>query len=186
MIKKTLCTTAMITVALVAALATVNVNTKASINTQQYIPSRSTEDVKYIIPVVEGKKVQPKVTPEVELMARLIHGEAGCEPFSGKVAVATVVMNRLDTKYMKAKSLKEVIYQHGQFDCVSNKASMFHREKPTKDDYMAAHIVINEGYRAFDKDVLYFYNPKISTDRGFINSVSKVSKIGRHVFAKNN
>lgn len=58
-----------------------------------------------------------------ELLARIIKCEAGGEGDNGMRAVASVVMNRVnvsDGEYQRIGqgSLRRVIYQEGQFDCV--------------------------------------------------------------------
>ncbi len=59
-----------------------------------------------------------------ELLARIIKCEAGGEGEDGMRAVASVVMNRVhvpDGEYQRVGqgSLRRVIYQPGQFDCVA-------------------------------------------------------------------
>lgn len=58
-----------------------------------------------------------------ELLARIIMCEAGGEGDDGMRAVATVVMNRVhvsDGEYLRVGqgSLRNIIYQPGQFDCI--------------------------------------------------------------------
>ncbi|RBN36035.1 peptidoglycan-binding protein, partial [Priestia megaterium] len=49
-----------------------------------------------------------------ELLARLVQAEAKGEPYAGKVAVATVVLNRVDSDSFP-NSIHDVIYQGTQF-----------------------------------------------------------------------
>lgn len=49
-----------------------------------------------------------------ELLAALIFCEAGNQPYKGQVAVGAVVLNRIKSKTYP-DSMKEVIYQRGQF-----------------------------------------------------------------------
>ena len=58
---------------------------------------------------------------DLELFARLIKCEAGGEGDDGMKAVACVVMNRVNVsygEYGRYDSIRQVIYQQGQFDCV--------------------------------------------------------------------
>lgn len=58
---------------------------------------------------------------ELELFARIIKCEAGGEGDDGMKAVACVVMNRVNItygEYSRLGSIRAVIYQQGQFDCV--------------------------------------------------------------------
>ncbi len=59
---------------------------------------------------------------EIDLLARLVHAEAGGEPFQGKVGVAATVLNRVRDAYYP-DTIREVIYQqdHGfQYCTVRN------------------------------------------------------------------
>lgn len=59
--------------------------------------------------------------PRVDLLARLIHAEARGESFTGQVAVAAVVMNRVrDPRW--PNTVREVIHQRGQFAPLSRGA----------------------------------------------------------------
>ena len=58
---------------------------------------------------------------EMELLARTIQCEAGGEGETGMKAVACVVMNRVEVtygEYGRLDTIRTVIYQQGQFDCV--------------------------------------------------------------------
>lgn len=56
---------------------------------------------------------------DLEILARIVQCEAGGEGEQGK-AVACVVMNRVHVdygEYGRLATIREVIYQTGQFDC---------------------------------------------------------------------
>ena len=60
-----------------------------------------------------------------ELLARVIKCEAGGEGENGMKAVASVIMNRVNVSYgeylrLNQGDLRKVIFQRGQFDCVSS------------------------------------------------------------------
>ena len=59
---------------------------------------------------------------DLELLARIIRCEAGGEGEEGMKAVASVVMNRVHVTYGEYgrldSTVRAVIYQPGQFDCV--------------------------------------------------------------------
>ena len=60
---------------------------------------------------------------DLELFARIIRCEAGGEGDNGMKAVACVIMNRVNVTYGEYArigngSIRDVIYQRGQFDCV--------------------------------------------------------------------
>ena len=59
-----------------------------------------------------------------ELVARLIQYEAGGEGDNGMKAVATVILNRVNTpvgeysRVSQGGNLRNIVFQEGQFDCV--------------------------------------------------------------------
>lgn len=55
-----------------------------------------------------------KKSAEVKLLAALIYCEAGNQPYKGKVAVGSVVMNRINSSRYP-NTMEGVIYQRGQF-----------------------------------------------------------------------
>ena len=58
---------------------------------------------------------------EFFLLCQLVAAEAENQPFEGKRAVAAVVLNRVDYGWPFEDSIEEVIFQEGQFSCVSDK-----------------------------------------------------------------
>jgi N-acetylmuramoyl-L-alanine amidase len=114
---------------------------------------------------------------EQDLLARLVHAEAKGETFEGKVAVAEVVLNRVD-HHQFPNSIEEVITQEGQFQPIDNGAIL---ESAGKLDKKAVQVAL-----AFEDPVdgaLFFYNPDIADNHWQKNrEVTKV--IGNHQFAK--
>ncbi len=58
-----------------------------------------------------------KELDEVKLMALCIYGEARGEPFCGKIAVASVILNRVKKDGWFGSTVKEVILKPKQFSC---------------------------------------------------------------------
>ena len=115
----------------------------------------------------------------VELLARLINGEARGEPYKGQVAVGAVVMNRVKSSEFP-DTISGVIYQKGQFSCVTdgqiNKAI---DENSTV--YKAAREALNGADPT--NGCLFFYNPKTSKSK-WIFTRPVVTTIGKHRFTK--
>jgi len=94
----------------------------------------------------------------VELMARLIWGEARGESLEGQVAVGCVVMNRVKGKPRYGKTVHGVILKHKQFSCFNEDNPNFtHMLNGPGDDPMLNKLfVVSEmvilGYA---KDVTY-------------------------------
>lgn len=122
--------------------------------------------------------VANKATPqEVELLARAVYSEARGEPFMGQVAVAAVILNRVQSPDFP-NTIAGVIYQpwaitavqDGQFWLTPNQAAYTAAEQALQgvDPTMGA---------------LYYYNPITATNQ-WIRSRQILTGIGNHVFAK--
>lgn len=113
---------------------------------------------------------------EKDLLARLVRAEAQGEPYAGKVAVAEVVLNRVDHPAFP-DTIQDVIYQEGQFSPVVsgeiNKPADTESKKAVEEALTSGR---NNG-------ALYFYNPKTATSR-WLDSRPTVEVIGNHVFKK--
>lgn len=128
--------------------------------------------------VIEDAPVETKITNDSEyLLAQIIYAEAKGEPYEGMVAVANVVLNRVESNNFPG-TIKNVVYQKGQFQPVSNGSINNH---PSDEAIRAAKEAMK--YRNMSKDILYFYNPKIATSQ-WIFTRPVVSTVGNHAFAK--
>lgn len=140
----------------------------------------------YRIPNYRFPKHKTKIKPpssinqkDFELLARVVTAEAGDEPYEGQVAVAAVVLNRVNSGEFP-NTIRGVIYQNNQFKCVPKLPDT----TPTDSSYQA----ISDALRGEDPShgALYYYNPKISSPEGlawFQTAKLKVTaQIGHHVF----
>lgn len=113
-----------------------------------------------------------------ELLARLINGEARGEEYQGQVAVGAVVLNRVKSPKFP-NTISGVIYQKGQFSCVTD--GQF--DKPIAKDstvYKAAKEALSGADPS--NGALYFYNPKTAKSK-WLFSLKTVKVIGSHRFA---
>lgn len=118
---------------------------------------------------------------EKDLMARLVTAEANGEPYPGKVAVAKVVLNRVNAKGFP-NTITDVIYERikdGYAFTPVTKGRI--NQTATNEARMAVEEALST--KGTNSEWLYFYNPKISTDK-WITSRKTVAVIGNHVFAK--
>jgi N-acetylmuramoyl-L-alanine amidase len=113
---------------------------------------------------------------EKKLLARLVHAEAEGEPFEGKVAVADVVLNRVEHEQFP-DSIKEVIYQRNAFEPVQNGSI---NEPPNQEAIKAVEKALVDQEK--NQKLLYFYNPDTATSE-WIFSRQVVKQIGNHSFA---
>ncbi|MGF7032600.1 cell wall hydrolase [Paenibacillus mucilaginosus] len=123
------------------------------------------------------KKVTKDSGNTLEQMARIIHAEARGETYLGQVAVGAVVMNRVHHS-MFPGSIREVIFQDGQFDAVADGQ---YNLKPNASAYRAAREALNGSDPT--KGSLFYYNPKIATSE-WSKARPRVVKIGNHVFTR--
>lgn len=112
-----------------------------------------------------------------DLLARCVYAEARGEPYTGQVAVAAVVLNRVDSASFP-NSVSGVIYQPGAFTCVSDGQINY---SPNADAYSAADDALN-GWDPTN-GCLYYYNPATATSK-WIWSLKVEITIGRHSFAR--
>lgn len=113
----------------------------------------------------------------VNLLARLIHGEARGEPYTGQVAVGAVVMNRVKSSSFP-NSISGVIYQLGAFDAVSDGQINLTPDATAK---KAAQDAINGWDPTYG--AIYYFNPSTATNK-WIWSRPMTVTIGRHRFCK--
>jgi N-acetylmuramoyl-L-alanine amidase len=113
---------------------------------------------------------------DIDLLARIVRAEAQTEPFEGKVAVADVVLNRVESNKFP-NTIKEVIYAPGQFQPVAN--GEIH--KPADEESIEAVLTALTDNGDIAEDALFFYNPSIATNR-WLDSRETAVVIGQHVF----
>lgn len=114
---------------------------------------------------------------DIHLMAQIVYAESCAEPYEGKVAVASVILNRLrDGRF--PDNIQGVVKQKAAFSCVRNgKISV----TPDENCYRA----VMDALRGKDPtgNAVFFYNPRIATCSWMKNIDKHNSKtIGNHVF----
>lgn len=116
---------------------------------------------------------------EAELLARIVHAESKGEPYLGQVAVAAVILNRVNNPDFP-NTLAGVIYQPGAFEPVSN--GTINQNVPND---ASARRAAKEALNGYDPTggCLYFYNPQTAKSK-WIWSKQVVKTIGKHNFAK--
>lgn len=117
----------------------------------------------------------------MNLMARLVTAEAGGESYDGKVAVAKVVLNRVNANGFP-NTITDVIYEPIKYGYAFTPVTDGRINQPaTQEARMAVEEAIST--KGTNSDWLYFYNPTTSTDT-WITTRQTVAVIGNHVFAK--
>ncbi|MEG1524924.1 MAG: spore cortex-lytic enzyme [Clostridia bacterium] len=119
----------------------------------------------------------PSASGDTYLLAKCIYGESRGEPYKGQVAVAAVILNRVESSKFPS-SIAGVIYQPGAFSVVNDGQINL---APNDSALKAARDAMN-GYDPTGGCV-YYYNPD-KTSNQWIRSRPIILTIGRHVFCK--
>lgn len=112
---------------------------------------------------------------DLYLLSCCIYGEARGESYTGKVAVAAVILNRVKSSSFP-NSISGVIYQSGAFTCVSDgQINLGTNDECTR----AAQDALN----GWDPSggALYYFNPATATSK-WIWSRPQLITIGKHIF----
>ena len=113
----------------------------------------------------------------LNLLARLVYGEARGEPYTGQVAVAAVVLNRVKSSSFP-NTVSGVIYQAGAFSVVSDGQINL---TPNQTAYNAARDALDGWDPSYGS--IYYFNPNTATS-SWIWSRPHVITIGNHRFCK--
>lgn len=124
-----------------------------------------------------GRPASSSYQNNLNLLARCIHGEARGEPYKGKVAIAAVILNRVESSLFP-KTIAGVIYQPGAFDAVADGQINL---APDAASIKAARDALNGWDPTYGS--IYYYNPRTATNR-WIRTLPITVTIGRHVFSR--
>ena len=113
----------------------------------------------------------------LNLLSRLVYAESRGEPYSGQVAVAAVVLNRVSSSSFP-NTIAGVIYQSGAFDAVSDGQINMTPDATAK---KAAQDAINGWDPSYG--AIYYFNPATATNK-WIWSRPLTVVIGKHRFCK--
>lgn len=140
-------------------------------------PSKPTNQVALKENVDESKLISDK---EKDLLARLVEAEAKGEPYEGKVAVATVVLNRVDSPEFP-DTITNVVYEVTGDAYAFSPVQNGEIKKPAS---LEAKEAVEDALTSQDRldHAVYFYNPEIASDK-WIRSRKVVERIDNHVFA---
>jgi spore germination cell wall hydrolase CwlJ-like protein len=129
-----------------------------------------------------------EVEKSLDCLAINVYREAGHEPFEGKVAVAQVTLNRVNSNkfprdvcavvYQKTRFTERVICQFSWY-CDSK-----HRNRPVNDEayeesYRVAKMVFLEDFRLESiRNALYYHADYVNPNW----KLKRIAKIGTHIF----
>jgi N-acetylmuramoyl-L-alanine amidase len=114
---------------------------------------------------------------DIQLMANAVYGEARGEPYTGQVAVAAVILNRLDSATFP-NTISGVIFEPRAFTAVADGQIWL-----TPND--TAKKAVLDAINGWDPtgNALYYFNPDTATS-AWIWGRPQIKKIGKHIFCK--
>jgi N-acetylmuramoyl-L-alanine amidase len=112
---------------------------------------------------------------DIQLMANAVYGEARGEPYEGQVAVAAVILNRIDSPSFP-NTASGVIFEPGAFTAVADGQIWLTPNERAKE-------AVLDAINGWDptSDALYYFNPVTATS-DWIWSRPQIKKIGKHIF----
>jgi spore germination cell wall hydrolase CwlJ-like protein len=126
---------------------------------------------------------------QLDCLAKNIYYEAGGESFEGKVAVAQVTMNRMESGnfpndvcgvvYQKTVIMERVICQFSWYCTNAGLHKNIRSSEHYDESYAVAKKVLLEGFRLdILKDAMFYHADYVNPNWG----KEKIGKIGRHIF----
>jgi N-acetylmuramoyl-L-alanine amidase len=114
---------------------------------------------------------------DIQLMANAVYGEARGEPYIGQVAVAAVILNRLEHPSFP-DTIAGVIFQPGAFTAVADGQIWLTPNETAKK-------AVLDAINGWDPTggAIYYFNPETATN-AWIWSRPQIKQIGKHIFCK--
>lgn len=108
-------------------------------------------------------------------MANAVYGEARGEPYIGQVAVAAVILNRLESPSFP-NTVAGVIFEPGAFTAVADGQIWLTPDETAKQ-------AVLDALNGWDPtgNAIYYFNPDTATNK-WIWSRPQIKKIGKHIF----
>lgn len=121
-----------------------------------------------------GKSVSAN---DMKLLANAVYGEARGEPYIGQVAIAAVIMNRLENPNFP-HTVPGIIFQPGAFTAVADGQIWLSPNAQSKK-------AVNDALRGWDPSsgAIYYFNPATATSK-WIWSRPQIKRIGQHIFCR--
>ena len=114
---------------------------------------------------------------DIQLMANAVYGEARGEPYTGQVAVAAVILNRVESASFP-NSVSGVIFEPGAFTAVADGQIWLTPNERAKQ-------AVLDAMNGWDPsgNAEYYFNPDTATS-DWIWTRPQIKKIGKHIFCK--
>lgn len=114
---------------------------------------------------------------DIQLMANAVYGESRGEPYTGQVAVAAVILNRVDSASFP-NTVSGVIFEPRAFTAVADGQIWLTPNETAKK-------AVLDAINGWDPtgEALYYFNPDTATS-GWIWTRPQIKQIGKHIFCK--
>ncbi|MEK4228994.1 spore cortex-lytic enzyme [Solibacillus sp. FSL H8-0538] len=112
---------------------------------------------------------------DLQILANAVYGEARGEPYEGQVAVAAVILNRLESSEFP-DSISGIIFQPGAFTAVADGQIWLTPNARAKE-------AVLDALNGWDpsENALYYFNPETATSK-WIWTRPQIKQIGEHIF----
>ncbi|KAA0550285.1 spore cortex-lytic enzyme [Bacillus sp. BGMRC 2118] len=114
---------------------------------------------------------------DIQLLANAVYGEARGEPYVGQVAIAAVILNRINSPTFP-DTVSGVIFEPGAFTAVADGQIWLTPNEQAKK-------AVLDAINGFDPtgEAMYYFNPATATNK-WIWSRPQIKRIGKHIFCK--
>ena len=114
---------------------------------------------------------------DIQLMANAVYGESRGEPYIGQVAVAAVILNRVNSASFP-DSISGVIFEPRAFTAVADGQIWLTPNEQAKK-------AVIDAINGWDPtgEAIYYFNPDTATS-GWIWTRPQIKQIGKHIFCK--
>lgn len=114
---------------------------------------------------------------DIRLLANAVHGEARGEPYVGQVAIAAVILNRIDSASFP-NTVSGVIFEPRAFTAVADGQIWLTPNETSKK-------AVLDAINGWDPTggAIYYFNPATATS-SWIWGRPQIKKIGNHIFCK--
>lgn len=114
---------------------------------------------------------------DIQLMANAVYGESRGEPYTGQVAVAAVILNRVESASFP-NTVSGVIFEPRAFTAVADGQIWLTPNERAKE-------AVLDAINGWDPtgNALYYFNPDTATS-GWIWTRPQIKQIGKHIFCK--
>ncbi|WP_408954496.1 cell wall hydrolase [Natroniella sp. ANB-PHB2] len=159
-----------------------NSTVEASVQTREATQAAQATETKQAVQATETRQDSSNykmdiTDEEFELLARAVYSEARGEPYKGQVAIAAVVLNRVEDSEF-SNSIREVIFQPWAFTAVHDGQFWLQPDQQSR-------RAVEEALKGWDpsRGAVFYYNPVTATSQWMFDNMRSETVIGKHHFS---